>query len=237
MKNFILSVFLLSLYSGVASAAGSFEENLYSWLLGLGFQGKIHEVEKNYNEVGFINDFYLLLEETQSERISLSRQKNVLMEFKVNTDSKSQALAARISNKDISDIPYMEADWIARLAIRYVLGRISSFVGVELETQEVSNNVYLATLLPAKTSQASRFRFDKILVYYSVNDLILNLDVFVYGPSNYLVSDLLRGELNALLRSLERGSDISRTIFEKEIYESPRASLSDRLLMEFLQQP
>ena len=79
-------------------------------------------------------------------------------------------------------------------------------MGLQANTEKIDRGKYKVTIQPAKTTQASRYRFNQIEAFYEVKDLFLTLDITVKAPKDYLILSYYKSELHGVLRALENGN-------------------------------
>ena len=170
----------------------------------MGFHGSVLEYQKVYDEDGFIDYFRIMLEEAVKPEAQDRTQAKLFLEV---TDNEAYEFAnVKIIGKDIKDVKYMYADWIGKFAISYAVKNVSRLLGLKAKTEKVREDLYKVTIDPAETTETSRYRFTQIVVFYEIKDLILNLDITVKGEKDYLILSYAKSELHGILRSLENGN-------------------------------
>lgn len=216
----------------------SFEDTFNKWLAYLGFDMQVSRVSKTFDVDGFIDSFDLLLQETSKKSFKAERKYqrdlNTYIGVSLPPESKHDSVVISIFNKDIQDIPFMWSDWVGKLVFSYALKKIASTLGFELKIKKVTNDNYQATILPAKSTAPTRYRFDQITIVYNLKDLILNAVVRVYSKPEYLPLQFGRGELHAVVRALEQGLFPGATTSLILASKLSQESLSDYLLRETL---
>lgn len=233
MRKFIFIILVCFCTTSANAMTSTFEENLLHWLSEIGFLGKLNSVSKEYDEDGFLDNFSIDLQEYAPHSRTHPNIVGIV------TKNKSfQEIQLKVLDKDLKGIPYMYFDWTARLVIKYALKKIAKLLGFQISFKKVGNGLTQVTLDPAKASEDTRYRFRQIQMVYSVNNLVLDAYATLWGNEDYLITEYLKGELNALLRSLERGKEAADVIiFDKTFLRSSGLSLSDRLLKEVLKEP
>ncbi len=178
----------------------SFDEALQVFLAEKGFHGKVLDLKKDYDEDDFIENFSVLLEENQKQEERTAPQ----MFLGVTSSSHEESMTIKILNKDIQNFPYMKYDWIARLVVKLAIDKVSRILSLPYKTTN-KNGVYHTEILPAMNTIPSRYRFEQLDVNYSVNNLILDIEIVLRGSQNFLLMEYVRGYVNAILRMLENG--------------------------------
>ncbi len=231
-KVFAVFICLSLLISSTAQThfTPTFDETLNKWLGYMGFRGNVLEYQKFYDDIGYLDDFKILLEEPLKERVAERAQARILFEIKENDTYEFANF--KILQKDIKDLPYMYADWIARFAISYAVKDVSRLLGLRAKTEKVGEGLYRVTIDPAKSTEPSRYRFTQIEVFYEVKNLFLNLDLNIKGERDYLILGFLKSEIHGILRALENGNFPSSTLVTL-ISELLRGS-SDYLIRDLL---
>ena len=182
----------------------NFDTTLAKWLAHVGFKGQVLEYQKLYDEIGYLDYFRILLEESPKPETSERTQAKIFVEF---TDNETYEFAnIKIIEKDISSIKYVYADWIARLAISKAIKKVSKLLGLQAHTEKIKDGLYKVTIEPAVTTEPSRYRFTQIEAFYEVKDLFLTLDVTIKGTKDYLILAYYKSEVHGILRSLENGN-------------------------------
>lgn len=228
---------------GISISANSFyksniEDTINKWLIHIGFNATVQEVAHTYDSDNFIDTFHIVLAEnpkvsTQSVQ-KIQRDVTTYIEATIPSESNFEFVELNIINKDIQDIPYMYTDWIGKLVITYALKKVCTILGLPLQIKKINAEQYQATILPSKTTVASRYRFDKITAIYSLDQLILSASLRVYAKANYLPLQFVKSELHAILRALEAGSFPGSKVSTTLASQLPEGSLSDYLLHELL---
>lgn len=191
------------------SHGDNFDQTLHSWLAYMGFKGEVLEYQKVYDSIGYLDYFHIILKEAPNAYLPNTLQRadrkpaRILLET---TDNEGYEFAhIKVTEKDISNVPYMYFDWIARYAISYAVKKISSTLGLLAKTEDMGGGIYRVTIDPALTTVPSRYRFTQIEVYYEVEDLFLNVDIKVKGTKDYLILSFVKSEIHGILRALENG--------------------------------
>lgn len=225
---------LVSSTAQTQNSENNFDATLAKWLAYVGFKGDVLEYQKVYDDNGYIDYFRILLQEAKPTLESeLRTPAKILLEM---TDNEAYQFAhIKVTEKDISKIPLMKADWIAKYAISYAVKNITRLLQLEAKTEKVKDGLHRVSIKPAKTSVPSRYRFSEIEIFYEVHDLFLSLDVTIKGDRDYLILTYFKSELNGILRALENGNFPGAT---SEILASglPRES-SDYLIRDLLKVP
>lgn len=210
-----------------------FDDTLKIWLAQIGFKGDVLEYQKVYDGLGYIDYFRILLEEHIQPNSKERTQAKIFFEV---TDNEAYEFATvKILNKDIKQMPYMYADWTARYAISYAIKKVSKMLALQAKTTNLGGGLYKVTIDPAKSTVASRYRFNQIEAFYEIDNLILDLTITVKGDKDYLILSFLKGEINGILKTLENGNLPGAT---SAILASGLASqISDHLIRDLLKVP
>jgi hypothetical protein len=204
-KNFVLFflalIFITSTGYVSTAQAPTFEETLKEWLDQKGFHGDILEVQRNYDDDGFIDHFLLRARENKLGQNDRTKPE---IDVEVTNDGSGEAMTVKLLDKDVKGISFMISDWVAYLVVRFALNEISNVLGLPMTIRN-QGDLRIATFSPSSTSTPSRYRFDELTVTYQVQDLIANLEVTLRGPQNYLVMEFVRNFINSAVRALENG--------------------------------
>lgn len=229
---FVCLSMLISSTAKTGFSGYNFEDTLASWLGYLGFRGSIVEHYRFYNDIGYLEDFKILLEEHHKKA---DERTNARVSFEIKGNESYEFTNFKLINKDIKGLPYMYADWIARFAISYAIKNVSKLLGLRANTEKISSGLYKVTIDPAKTTEPSRYRFTRIEVFYEVKNLFLNIDLTIKGEKDYLILGYLKSEVHGILRALENGNFPSSTLVT--LFSELLKGSSDYLIRDLLKLP
>lgn len=232
MKAFFWIISIGFFEFNTQAATNDFKENLENWLFQKGISASVLDYSKVFDNDNFLESFSLSLKEKQNINLTENISEPTV-HLDLGSRDQNQGLSISIRNKNIRGLPYFSNDWISKIIIEMGISRISRLLGLQTDYENLSNDRTLCSIYPASTTQANRLRFEKIQLVYKIEDLVLDLDIHIEGPKDYVVFSFLKGELLAIIRQLESGS-ASGFFGSRDVLRTSRSSPSDLLLGEFL---